>query len=199
MDKKRLIIILSIAGIAALLVIVTSVTLISRYLRDRETRPAVEVVNVTACDADASGLCVVSFGVDNVNRMVINFRLPSADFGTFYVKARYADTTLVFPCQVVEGVPTSVYCTGERTPLGLPIEIQVYATDGDVLIARGILLVSAVALPTMPQYTRTPPITSTYTPGTPTPATVAPTGVVPRMGTPVIGTPAVGTPSGYPN
>ncbi|MFZ5881703.1 MAG: hypothetical protein ACOY0R_20240 [Chloroflexota bacterium] len=189
MDKKRLIIILSIAGIAALLVIVTSVTLISKYLREREARPSVEVVNVTACDADASGLCVVSFGVDNVNRQVINFQLPSTDLGPFYVKARYEETTLVYPCQAVEGVPTSVYCTGERTPLGLPIEIQVYATEGDVLIARGILLVSAVALPTMPLYTRTPTPTSTLTPGTPSPA----------VGTPTILAPIMGTPNGYPN
>ncbi len=194
MDKKRLLIILSIAGIAALLVIVTAGTLISRYLREREARSAVEVVNITACDADASGLCVVSFGADNVDRMVINFQLPSVDFAAFYVKARYDDTTLVFPCQVVADVPTSVYCTGERTPLGLPIEIEAYATEGDVMIARGILLVSAVALPTMAQHTQTPTPTSTYTPGPP--SLMMPTPVTPD---PVTSTPPVGTPSSYPN
>jgi hypothetical protein len=188
MEKKRLLIILSIAGIVTLLVLVTAGTLIAKYLRERDARPAVEVVNITACDADASGLCVVSFGVDNVNRMVINFQLPSEDFGAFYVKARYEEKVLVFPCEVVEDVPTSVYCTGERTPLGLPIEIEVYTTEGDVLIARGTLLVSAVALPTMVNHTKTPTPTSTYTPG---PTSVATT--------PVLSTPPIGTPSGYPN
>ena len=85
----------------------------------------VVVTNITACDVDASNLCVTSFGVDNVNRMVINFKLPSAEFAAFYVKAHYGTTTVsVYSCQVVTAMPTSVFCTGARTPLGEAIDIE---------------------------------------------------------------------------
>jgi hypothetical protein len=163
MDKKRLLIILAAAGIIGLLVCIFAATLIGRYLNERETRPTVEVTTITACDADPSVLCVVSFGVDNLNRMVINFQLPSEDYGSFYVKARHGETVSVYPCQVLESAPTSAFCTGERTPLGEPIEVKVYSTDGDLLIAQGTLIISAVALPTAVQMTDTP------TPGPETP------------------------------
>jgi len=170
MDKKRLLIILAALGIIGLLACVTVGTLVVRYLRERETRPTVEATTITACDADPSVLCVVSFGVDNLNRMVINFQLPSEDYGSFYVKARHGETVSVYPCQALEDAPTSAFCTGERTPLGEPIEVEVYSTDGDLLIAQGTLIVSAVALPTAAQLTDTP------TPGPETPtAEVTPT------------------------
>ena len=52
----------------------------------------------------------------------------------------------------------------------LGIEVEVYSTDGDLLIAQGTLIVSAVALPTAAQLTETP------TPGPETPtAEVTPT------------------------
>jgi hypothetical protein len=43
---------------------------------------------------------------------------------------------------------TVVHCTGVRTPLGETIDIEVYTTDEDKLIARGTFLVSAIAIPT---------------------------------------------------
>jgi hypothetical protein len=179
MDKKRLLIILAAAGIVILLACITVGTLIAKYLREREVRPTVEVTNLTACDVDPSVLCVVSFGADNVNRMVINLLLPSEDYAAFYIKAQYDETVSVYPCEVVTDLPTHVFCTGARTPLGQPLDLEAYATDGDVLLARGTLIVSAIALPTTVLHTLTPtPTGETLTPGaegTPTFATFAPT------------------------
>lgn len=157
--------ILAAVGIVGLLACITLGTLLGRILseRERDTTPTAIVTDITACDVDDSVLCVVSFGADNVNRMVINFQLPSEDYGDFYVKVRHEETVSVYPCQAVEDIPTSVFCTGERVPLGQPIDMQIYSTDGDVLLAQGKVIVAAIALPTAAQ----PTITST--PGTTTP------------------------------
>lgn len=184
--------ILAAVGIVGLLACITAGTLIGKYLRDRESRPTVEATDITACEVDPSVLCVVSFGADNVNRMVINFQLPAEDYGSFYVKARYEETVSVYPCQALEEAPTSVFCTGERTPLGQPIEIEVYSTDGDLLVAKGVVIVASIALPTAAQQTVTP------TPGTITP-TVEATAVPQGDAAPPPRSTSTPTPAGYSN
>jgi hypothetical protein len=204
MDKKRLLMILAAAGIVILLACITVGTLIAKYLREREVRPTVEVTTLTACDVDPSVLCVVSFGADNVNRMVINLLLPSEDYAAFYIKAQYDETVSVYPCEVVADLPTHVFCTGARTPLGQPIDLEVYATDGDVLLARGALIVSAIALPTTVQHTLTPtPGEGTITPtlnGAPMFSTFTPTDLTAHSSSSSSPTPTrTPTPGGYPN
>ena len=213
MDKKRLLIILAAAGIVGLLVCVFAVTLIGRYLNERETRPLSVVANLASCDADPSALCVVSFSADNLNRLVINFQLPYEDYPAFYLKTRYDDSVNVYSCQALEDAPTRVSCTGNRAPLGQPITVEVYAIQGDTLISQGTLIVSAVALPTTvqqtvtstpgtpsppPEVTPTPtfPSDTSITPGFPSNPTVTPT--LPPATTPPRATPTK-TPGGYSN
>ncbi len=203
MDKKRLLIILAAAGIVILLACVFAGTLVGRYLNERESRPTAEVTDLTSCDADPSMLCVVSFSTDNLNHLVFNFQVPYEGYPTFYVKARYDDTVNVYSCQGAENAPTSAFCTGNRTPLGQPIEVEVYSTENDVLISKGTLIVSAIALPTTVQQTVTstpgtpsPPPEVTPTPSLPSDTSITPTqppATVPPRATPT------NTPGGYSN
>ncbi len=125
------------------------ITLAVKTLRgaspDSEEHPVVEM---TLCDEDAGDLCLINFGTNSLNRMVINFRLPGEEYAAFYVKARNRDTVSVYTCEVDKSDLTAVRCTGVRTPLGETIDLEVYTTDGDTLIARGTFLVSAIAIPT---------------------------------------------------
>jgi len=214
MKKKPFIIILGAVGaiflICWLLVIALGITNLSK-LTKKSADPA--VIDITLCDEDSSDLCIVNFGANNLNRMVINFQLPDADYPAFYAKAANRDTVSVYTCEVeqiksadetkepetadeeeqdetqagettvtetaaaeiemtgtkiaetemaetevaeteiaetevVEAAPIRAYCTGARTPLGETIDIEVYTTDGNKLIARGTFLVSAIALST---------------------------------------------------
>lgn len=106
------------------------------------------ITEITLCDLDARDLCIVSFGTDNTDRMVINFQLPSADYPIFYVNGSNKGMGTTYPCEAAKAVPTSVYCTGIRTPLGEAIDIEVYSTDSNLLIARGTIMVSAMVLST---------------------------------------------------
>jgi hypothetical protein len=149
MKQKQFFIILGAIGFVFLLCWLAVIILVIKNLlgsTNKSIEPA--VINVALCDVNASDLCVVNFGANNLNRMVINFQLPNADYAPFYVKAINRGTASVYTCEVAQAVPTSVYCTGMRTPLGETIDIEVYTTDGDKLMARGTFLVSAIELAT---------------------------------------------------
>jgi hypothetical protein len=152
MKQKQNIIILSVLGFLFLLCWVVVLTLVItavknwRGLTSAGADPT--MAKVTLCDEDASNLCIVNFGANKLNRMVINFQLPDAGYAPFYVKAANRGTVSVYACEVNASTPTSAVCTGVRTPLGETIDVEVYTTDEDKLIARGTFLVSAVALST---------------------------------------------------
>lgn len=198
MDKKRTFILVGILG--GLIVLIWCAVAVFAFNKWRTANQATDVVviEITSCDVDASDLCVASFGVDKVNRMVINFHLPKASFAEFYVKVHRGEEVSVYPCEVVAEAPTSVFCTGARTPLGEAIDLEVYTTDGGVLIGRGTLVVAAVALPTTVNVTATPTggtETPTETLSTPTLATPFGTITPSIFSTPtfrLISTPTVG-------
>ncbi len=146
------------------------------------------VAEITLCDADSSGLCIVTFGTDSQNNIIINFQLPNADYPRFYVKASNRGNVNTYPCQIVTAAPTSVYCTGLRTPLGEYLDIEVYTNDEDTLIARGKFVVSALV--------RTTPVNLDETPSTPDNLTGTPTFEASSTPIPVTGYP---NPTAYPN
>jgi hypothetical protein len=169
MKKRYIFIILGAVGIICLVAWFSILTtVVQNLLASRESKDPV-AVDLTLCDEDASGLCIVTFGADNQNLMVIHFQLPNEDYPAFYVKATNRGTTNMYSCEVdkVEAVdktrvdkaetdetkvigtaPNRAYCTGVRTPLGETIDIEVYTIDKDKLIARGTFLVSAIAVVT---------------------------------------------------
>ena len=169
MKKRYIFIILGAVGIIFLIAWFSVLTMFVRnFLASRESKDPV-AIDLTLCDQDASDLCVVTFGADSQNLMVIHFQLPNEGYPKFYVKATNRGKTNMYSCEVddveavdetrvdkaetdetkvIETVPPRVYCTGVRTPLGETIDIEVYTIDKDMLIARGTFLVSAIALAT---------------------------------------------------
>jgi hypothetical protein len=171
MKQKQILIILGAFALVFLLFWFAVITLVIKKLSGLNKSNDPLVINVTLCDVDASNLCIITFGANDLNRMVIDFQLPAADYAPFYVKATNRETVSVYACETLESKSKSVsatatesaleqptaevksalthaQCTGVRTPLGETIDLEVYTTDGDRLIARGTFLVSAIALST---------------------------------------------------
>jgi hypothetical protein len=149
MKQKKIFIILSAVGFIFVVLWAFILVLVVKTLRGLPADDGgIPVAEVTLCNEDASGLCVTHFGANSLNRMLIHFRLPAEDYAAFYVKARNRDTVGVYTCAVDESDLTAVRCTGVRTPLGETVDLEIYITDGDTLIARGMFLVSAIAIPT---------------------------------------------------
>ncbi len=103
---------------------------------------------INYCMNDSSTLCVVSFGSDDRNNMVINLVTPDSDAPEIYISAGAGDSFNTYACQKVDGFPNNIICTGPRVPLGSALQINVYTLDEKILLAQGTFLVNALALPT---------------------------------------------------
>jgi len=151
MKQKKTIIILGVAAVFALAVLLWGAAIIYVVERVRgagEAPTETPVAEALLCSEDPYVLCVVNFSANNLNRMVINLQQPGVEDAPFYIKAKNRDTVTVYACEVDEMDTTIVRCSGARTPLGETIDLEIYATDGDQLLARGTFLVSAIAIPT---------------------------------------------------
>jgi hypothetical protein len=198
MNRKRLLLAVAIVSGVLLWLISAGIYLVI-------VRPRLEARNSTPppaelayCDVNPGALCVVSFGADQNDRMLINFILPFPTHPLFYVQVQHAGMTGEYDCRVVEDFPGSAYCSGPRVPLGEAIVIEVFSARQDALLARGIFVVSAIGLPTPVSVLQTPTIWTTVPPAepedSPTPFR-SPTGVTPASTTPASTTPASPTPA----
>jgi hypothetical protein len=130
------------------------------------------VADIPYCDANASVLCLISFGIDNKGQMFINFYKPDLPIRDFYLKVQYNQEENVYECQVIKGHTRYISCTGKQIPLEEQIDIAVYLSKDDTLIARGTFVISAFAIATPVIVTMTEgtsdltsvPATSTQTP-----------------------------------
>lgn len=103
---------------------------------------------INYCMNDSSTLCVVSFGSDDQNNMVINFMSPDVNFPDIRLQAGTGDQFNTYTCQKVTDFPNSIYCIGPRVPLGSALQIDIYTEDGTTLLAQGTFVVNGLALPT---------------------------------------------------
>jgi hypothetical protein len=149
MKQKQTFVILAAIALFMLAFWVVVLVLVFKTMRATPASDGdVPVIEATLCDENASDLCVINFGANSLNRMVIHFRVPFEGYAPFYVKAMNRDTNSVYTCEVDELDLTAVHCTGVRTPLGETVDLEIYTTDEDKLIARGSFLVSAIAIST---------------------------------------------------
>lgn len=198
MNRKQWLIAAGLVGLLGLVAVICVAALFSSRPEDQG-----EVAEITLCDDDSARLCIVSFGSDVYGRMLINFLLPDPDIPDFYLKVHHGGTARLFECLDVEGFPENVYCAGPRTPLGEPILIEVYSSGDDLLLARGVFIVSAIALPTNVSVSTTPE-SPTITPGGPldTPSPLPPPSRTPFVTDSTTATPlatATSTSESYPN
>ncbi len=181
MERKRLILILAAAG-AVLIAFLAMAYFGARLLISRLPTPTPPPRTITLCDRDASGLCVISFGTNADDEMVINLQLADEEFPTFYAQVESRGVTARFRCQAVEEDPTTGFCSGARTPLGEPLALRLYAAKDDALLATGDFVLMALALPTFSS------ATATEGPAPTEPTAIAPSPTFPGEGGPPIPT-----------
>lgn len=157
LNQKRVLLVAGAALLVIALIVITVLVIRQRAAARRQER---SVAALTSCEVNREPLCIVSFGADLNDRMLINFLVPERAFPLFYVTVLHGQAAARFDCRVVENFPESVYCSGPRTPLGEAIVIEVYSVDEQSLLARGTFILSAIALPT--------PVSVSVTPGSPT-------------------------------
>ncbi|MGB7875487.1 MAG: hypothetical protein WBL25_13975 [Anaerolineales bacterium] len=104
-------------------------------------------LGITYCDIDLSDMCLVGFGLDIDDRLLILFRADDHFFADIYIRADGPDGEMVFECQQSENFIENVYCLGETFPEGGLIKLNIFSKSNDKLIAVGVFNVQYGALP----------------------------------------------------
>lgn len=116
-------------------------------LRQTSSEVAAEsILKISYCGVDPEELCVLSFGRDLEDNMVINLFVPDRNFPYFYLKIKRTVVESIYECEKDKEVPTSVYCTGESIGLQEKMEINLISKEDDHLMAVGKLALLAVLL-----------------------------------------------------
>ena len=154
-------------------------------------------------DADVKP-CVVSFGVDEKDNMLVNLLVPAA-YSRFYLKITYNGTENVYKCVRVGSSLYSAYCVGEKVPPGQTFHLMLFAEEDDTLLAEGDLSIIGLAFPSIGIVTVTPQDTATLPSVSPAPTegpTETPDFLLPAS-TPTFGSPQPSTSNptlpSYPN
>jgi hypothetical protein len=103
-------------------------------------------LKLSYCGAVPGELCVLSFGRDLENNMIISLFVPDRDFPGFYMKVKRAAGESIYECQKNEVAPTNVYCIGESIGLQEKMEIDLVSNEDGRLLAVGKLTLHAVLL-----------------------------------------------------
>jgi hypothetical protein len=144
------------------------------------------VRDIPYCDVNSTVLCLISFGTDQKGQMFVNFYRPNLSIKDFYLKIQYDQLENMYECEAVKGFTKYISCTGMQIPLEEQIDLGVYLSADNTLIARGVFVISFFAIATpilvttfegtigptsalttpIPTQTQTPQVTGTS--GTPT-------------------------------
>jgi len=157
---------LMIAAIVLAAVFLLGYGLITRSL-GRQTNPSgetagdVSVSELNYCSEEEVRPCVVSFGLDANDNMLVNLLLPEPSFPNFYLTIEYGEKRNSFNCRKVAATKSNAYCIGEKYPPGEVLHLLLVSIEGDMLLAEGDLPIIGLAFPTLAIITQTSAPTGT--------------------------------------
>ncbi len=138
-------IILVFAGIfsLALILLVWRIVSLQKAASEAVSEP---VLKISYCGAEPEELCVLSFGRDLDENMVVNIFVPDRKFPSFYLKIKRIAGESVYECEKDKEVPTNVYCHGSMVNLQERMEISLFARADEQLIAAGDFTLKAILI-----------------------------------------------------
>lgn len=104
------------------------------------------VLKIGYCGAEPDELCVLSFGRDVDENMVVNIFSPDRKLSAFYLKIKRAAGESVYECEKDKEVPTNVYCYGDMVNLQERMEVSLFAKNDEQLIAVGNFILRAILI-----------------------------------------------------
>lgn len=104
------------------------------------------VLKIGYCGAEPDELCILSFGRDSEEKLVVNLFAPVRRFPDFYLKIKRLTGESIYECEKDKEVRTSVFCYGEMVNLQEKIEISLIAKEDEHLIAAGDFILKALLI-----------------------------------------------------
>lgn len=108
-----------------------------------------DVSELAYCNEKQVKPCVVSFGLDVDNNMLVNILLPDLSFPVFYLEIIRGEINVSYSCKRITATPNNAYCIGEKLPPGESLHLMLLSTKDDVLLAQGNLSIIGLAFPTL--------------------------------------------------
>jgi len=105
-----------------------------------------EVLKIGYCGAEPDELCVLSFGRDVDENMVVNIFSPNRKFPAFYLKIKRATGDGMYECEKDKEVRTNVFCYGDMANLQEKMEVSLIASEDDKLLAVGNFTLRALLI-----------------------------------------------------
>ena len=119
------------------------------------------VSELSYCGDDDARPCVVSFGVDVNDNMIVNLLVPDLTYTRFYLKITYNGIENNYKCVRVRASLYSIYCVGEKMPPGVPLHLMLIVEEDGVLLAEGELSIIGLVFPGIDIVSATPENTAT--------------------------------------
>jgi len=168
---------------------------VGRTDRPVETSQTAPVLNLAYCNDEQVKPCVVSFGTDVDDNMLVNLLLPDLSFPNFYLKITRGDENAIYKCQRIASAPNNAYCIGRKLAPGEILHLMLVSIRDDSLLAQGDLPIIGLAFPTLEIAlpTNTPTLPPLLIEVTPTNEFVLPTPTKTLFPNPTL------TPASYPN
>lgn len=120
-----------------------------RLLGASSTEPP-PAINLVRCDQAQDVLCLLTFGLEPPDEMVIIFLAIPGLPEKLEAVVTHNDETLPYSCKFTDATASVLYCTGPQVPLGSRLHIELRSTEPSTLLASGEFVLNALALPTLP-------------------------------------------------
>ena len=193
MNRNRLIAGIAILVILGIMSVIGLGLLLSKWKTGQpQLSQRAPVLDLTNCNPNNTPPCVVSFGIDSDENMLVNLLVPDSFSQDFYLKIVRNTGETRYECQMVENFPTNFYCIGEKLPPGGVYQFMLVSSKDDALLAKGDISILGLAFPTFEISPVTLSPAFTQKPGqNPSTQTPAPTQSIPKSPSP--------TKPSYPN
>ncbi len=129
--------------ILALLLLAWRVVSLQKAASEADLEP---ILKISYCGAEPEELCVLSFGRDLDENMIVNLFVPDRKLPAFYLKIKRVTGESLYECEKDKEVRTSVFCYGDMVNLQEKMEVSLFAKKDDRLIAAGDFRLKAILL-----------------------------------------------------
>ncbi len=142
-SRKTFLFILAGVVVLVLLLLVWRIVSLQKAASEAVPEP---VLKIGYCGVEPEELCVLSFGRDVDENMVVNIFSPDHKLPAFYLKIKRAAWESVYECEKDKEVRTNVFCYGDMVNLQERMEISLFSKKDDQLIAMGDFTLKAILL-----------------------------------------------------
>jgi hypothetical protein len=161
---------ISIPAVLILLIVSGLVLFRERPARQARVNQRVPLQKLAYCTPKQITPCVVSFGRDADENMIVNVLTAGAFYPDFYLTIKADERDHIYVCEKANTFATSVYCTGQILPVGRAFQFLLFSLNEDILLAQGSFPIIGVALVTPPVFVTPTTSPTPLPPGTPSPS-----------------------------